>query len=140
MDDRRARIAQDRADEAAAVCSPLTRRDGQCNSSGGTSEESNHECLCVRPDGHQGDEHGCPCGNTWTDPQRPAESSEKRPKASVYAQETMVGTWVWWITSTGNHATLAKSVRGYATEAAALRSAQAVAGLGELEIDERNRR
>lgn len=64
----------------------------------------------------------------------------KRPKASVYAQETMDGKWIWWITSTGNHTTLAKSARRYSSMGAALRSAQAVAGLGGLEIDERNRR
>lgn len=63
-----------------------------------------------------------------------------RLKASVYAQETIFGTWIWWIISTGNHATLAKSAREYSTMGAALRAAQAVAALGDLEIDERNRR
>ncbi|WP_156750439.1 hypothetical protein [Mycobacterium sp. 852013-50091_SCH5140682] len=63
-----------------------------------------------------------------------------RPKASVYAQETMDGKWIWWITSTGNHATLAKSAREYSTMGAALRAALALGALGAIEIDERNRR
>ncbi len=66
--------------------------------------------------------------------------SAPRPKASVYAQETLDGEWIWWITSTGNHATLARSARRYSTMSAALRAAQAVAALGGLQVDERNRR
>lgn len=62
-----------------------------------------------------------------------------RPRANVYAQETMNGRWIWWITSNGNHATLAKSPKSYASMRSALKAAQAVANLGQLEIDERNR-
>lgn len=57
--------------------------------------------------------------------------------ASVYAQETMDGKWIWWITA-ANHAPVARSCRKYTTERAAIKSALAVAALGDIEIDERN--
>lgn len=61
-----------------------------------------------------------------------------KPRGSVYAQETTDGQWIWWITNTRNHAPLARSCRSYHSMGAALRSAQAVAALGGLHIDERN--
>lgn len=60
-------------------------------------------------------------------------------RGSVYAQETIDGQWIWWITA-ANHAPLAKSCRQYATERAAVRAAQSVAALGEIDVDERNLR
>lgn len=59
--------------------------------------------------------------------------------ASVYAQETICGKWVWWITA-ANHAPLARSCRKYATERGAIKAALAVARLGEIAVDERNLR
>ncbi len=62
-----------------------------------------------------------------------------RRRASVYAQETVDGQWIWWITA-ANHASIARSCRKYTTERSAIYAALDVASLGAIDVDERNLR